>query len=649
MADAFKIGEGYVEITSRVDRDQIAKDAQRAGDDAGDSFGDKFDKAAKERTDDTGESVGKKVGKGTTRESKKAGKDSGEGWADEFEKALAGPRRKKKKGDGPKHNDDGPGFLSGFTKALRKSLAAVFSPATTMTFVKGLAGVLMSPPVIATVVAGAASLGTLVASGLAASLMVALPAALSGGLLYLGVFMLRTNKTVVKAAKKMKKNFNDAFATGTENLIGPLVESIKILDQLITTMRPTISALFQIVGFALIPLSKGLSGFMVNLAPGLLALTRLGTDGLVNLGNWLPTFGTILSNWFLTIQKNWPAIKQSFGEFFKDFGTIVGLLAAGLLWLATNYGKIKSIMGTILGMSNPVVAAVVAIYKIFKWLYDVLVGHSIVPDLVNGIIRWFSILPGKIVGFIGNMVRRVISWFATLATNVRARVTGMINSVVSWFSGLPGKAGRAVSRLWASMSGAFSNARSAAVERTRALVNGAIQVLSNLAGRARNQAGRVKGAITGAFANAGSWLANAGRRIISGLIGGIRGMIGSLRGTLGGITNMIPDWKGPADRDAVLLKPAGESVMDGFMSGIESRIGGLRRQLGGITAGMPDMAVAGVPAAAPAASGAGLTIGSLTVHIKGVLNESDPVAYRALVVQLQRALDEISRSRRKGR
>ena len=180
-------------------------------------------------------------------------------------------------------------------------------------------------------------------------------------------------------------------------------------------------------------------------------------------------------------------------------------------------------------------------------------------------------------------------------------------------------------------------------------MNGAISVLSGLPGRARTQAGRVKSAIVGAFSNSGSWLVGAGRRIISGLISGVTGMIGSLRQRFNSITGMIPDWKGPADRDAVLLKPAGESVMDGFMAGVESRIGGLKSQLSGITAGMPQMAMSGAPSsAAPVTSGA-LSIGSLTVNLKGVLDLSDPVGYRATVVQLQGALDDVSRSRQRSR
>ena len=76
---------------------------------------------------------------------------------------------------------------------------------------------------------------------------------------------------------------------------------------------------------------------------------------------------------------------------------------------------------------------------------------------------------------------------------------------------------------------------------------------------------------------------NAGRQIMQGLINGIRSMISNLSNVLGGITNMIPDLKGPPTRDRSLLYDAGRLVMDGFIRGLESRYSAVRRTLRGLT------------------------------------------------------------------
>jgi hypothetical protein len=652
VAEAFKIGEGYIEITSRVDRDQIAKDAEAAGQDAGESFGDKFDRAANENAERAGEEHTKEFGKGTTRESKKAGKSSGDSWAEEFEKALVGPRKKKKKGDGPKHNDDSKSLLGRFKSLGMMSMKAFFSPATTMKFASGLMAVVLSPPVIATLVAGAAALGAVLVSGLAAALFAGIPVIFGGGFLAFGLSYLTKDDAVKARLKKLGKSWWTMMDKITKPLIKPWLTVLDIIADTLVMMTPTFTAMMTVLSRALVPLANGFKGFMANLAPGLLVLTGMSTDGLINVGNYLPKLGTILSDFFIKIQQNWPAIKKSFGEFFSDVTKVIGWIAGALFWLGANYEKMKTILGWTMVLAKPVIHVVKVIYDAFKWLYDVLVGHSIVPDLVRGIIAWFAKLPGRIIGLIASMVPRVISWFGRMASQAIAAAGRLVSNVASVIGRLPGRAAAAVSRLWGAMAGFFSSAIANARARMWSLVNGAVSVLSQLPGRARTQAGRVRSAIIGAFSGAGSWLYNAGTRIISGLISGIRGMIGSLRNQLSGITGMIPDWKGPADKDAVLLKPAGASVMDGFMAGVESRIGGLKSQLAGITSGIPTMAASGAPGRADyrtANTGGGLTIGTLNITLKGTLSETDPVARRAMVVQLQTLLDDVSKSRSRSR
>lgn len=95
------------------------------------------------------------------------------------------------------------------------------------------------------------------------------------------------------------------------------------------------------------------------------------------------------------------------------------------------------------------------------------------------------------------------------------------------------------------------------------------------------------GKIRSAVGNLGSLLVNAGRNLIQGLINGITGMIGSLRSKLGGITNMLPNWKGPLTTDLRLLEPSGAALMTGLIGGITRAVPRLRSALGGVTAQIP--------------------------------------------------------------
>lgn len=94
---------------------------------------------------------------------------------------------------------------------------------------------------------------------------------------------------------------------------------------------------------------------------------------------------------------------------------------------------------------------------------------------------------------------------------------------------------------------------------------------------------QIPGKVVSALGNLGSLLYNAGRNLIQGLINGVTSMISSLTSKLSFITNLIPDWKGPEDKDRRLLIPAGRAIMQGLGAGIDSQRDNLRDQLTGVT------------------------------------------------------------------
>lgn len=112
--------------------------------------------------------------------------------------------------------------------------------------------------------------------------------------------------------------------------------------------------------------------------------------------------------------------------------------------------------------------------------------------------------------------------------------------------------------------------------------------------RALAEISKVKSSVEGFFSGAGEWLKNAGREIIGGLIRGLEEMLGNLRAKLAEITNLIPDNKGPIEKDRILLKPAGESIMEGLITGLMSQVPALKSALSGITVGIPEYASANI-------------------------------------------------------
>ena len=77
----------------------------------------------------------------------------------------------------------------------------------------------------------------------------------------------------------------------------------------------------------------------------------------------------------------------------KALATVIGWLLTPIKWLAQAIGGVLKIVGSMIK----------GIVDIFKWLYDVIIGHSIVPDLVYGIIKFFMMLPIRILKALGKL------------------------------------------------------------------------------------------------------------------------------------------------------------------------------------------------------------------------------------------------------
>jgi hypothetical protein len=147
----------------------------------------------------------------------------------------------------------------------------------------------------------------------------------------------------------------------------------------------------------------------------------------------------------------------------------------------------------------------------FAWLYDFLVGNSLIPDLVNAIVGWFARLPGMILAVLGNLASVFVQWVA----GVPAAVSGIIDQVIApwrglagkiitgagnlasqfgtWVSGLPGQA-RANAR---SIADAYSGLASKAVSRMGSFTKAIADWFSSAPGRARTNANSIANAYSG--------------------------------------------------------------------------------------------------------------------------------------------------------
>lgn len=173
----------------------------------------------------------------------------------------------------------------------------------------------------------------------------------------------------------------------------------------------------------------------------------------------------------------WDSVKEAVGSFFETIGwyitTMSTLVGAGALnaivqfvegivqaisggiqvirgivdfWIALFTGgdlmePIKKIGDGILdifgGIYSSTIGVIVEFVKgIISWfeeMWDVLVGHSIVPDTVNAIVDWFVGLPGRVLGSIGNFVKDVIGKFSNLGSGLSEKFSAAWEAVKTWW------------------------------------------------------------------------------------------------------------------------------------------------------------------------------------------------------------------------
>lgn len=132
-------------------------------------------------------------------------------------------------------------------------------------------------------------------------------------------------------------------------------------------------------------------------------------------------------------------IKGFYKTFRGIFELILGVLTGDwkLAWdgvksmlsgtLDIIWGLIKTVFGGILGLVTGFVEGVV---NFFKWLYDVLVGNSIVPDLIDGIWSYFKTLAKLAKWVWDSVLKPIYDFFVSLWKNYVAP------ALKAWWAGI---------------------------------------------------------------------------------------------------------------------------------------------------------------------------------------------------------------------
>lgn len=358
-----------------------------------------------------------------------------------------------------------------------------------------------------------------------------------------GPILTKAINALAPALTKLEPGIS-ALIVGLGGAFEALAPVLPIVAQALSDIAIAIAPVLPALGFLIAKLATGLADAIIQLLPSLpqlvgaiiqiaSVLTDALLDALVAVAPYLPDLVIAVSDLLIALIPAIPAMAQAavaLAPLIPVLTDAIPLLTqlANAVMPALVWGIEQSVAAT-----RAFVAIVKwgadQIYGFYKWLYDKLVGHSIIPDLVNGIAKWF---------------KDGARWMVDA-------VSRGIKDVAGWFGDLPGKIVRAIGDL----GGLLYRAGQSVIN---GLIDGIVSKFNSL----KKILGNVTSVIPdwkGPLDTDKRLLTPAGTAIMGGLISGIVGQLPALRAVLGTVTTTIgaPGQPGLAVAGPGLPQPRG--------------------------------------------------------------------------------------------
>jgi len=458
----------------------------------------------------------------------------------------------------------------------------------------------------------------------------------------------------------------DAFETARPTLekiakfiAGVLATSFEIMGKIIGTVVPIVlklagpvfSLLISAISFLIAHIPQIVSAFQ----------TFLGI---------MKTIGTVLAAVVIVpLMAVWEAAKFVFNAIKAGAQALATAWSA--IW-ATIGPPVMAVFNAIKAVVSTVMTAISAIIQVAWTLIKAvfMAGVEAVKATVGPAFNAIKAIITAVMGFLApylsaiwNTIRSAVSSAVSAVSSVVSTGWNIVKTVVTT---VMNAVRSVVSSVWSAISGivkgaianivSIANGVKAFVDKIRGFFNDLKKAAEGGTGSLIAFVKGIPGKILSAVGNLGGLLVNAGKSIIQGLINGISSMIGSLASKLSSITNLLPSWKGPEERDKKILTPSGQWIMEGLLRGIDKVIPMLRQKLGDVTAlvSQPNVVEAALTTATagavrfgntgpmvPTAPSKQTTIQQIV--IRGVWDFTDPSAARKIIAMLAEEIDRYER------
>jgi phage-related protein len=276
-------------------------------------------------------------------------------------------------------------------------------------------------------------------------------------------------------------------------LVAAVLPLLKPLGDLIAAIVTAIAPVLSSIGSALVPLIAALAQGMMPVVAALTPIVQMLGGFLAQLAPLFPPIITALLPLIPPIAQLTTALLTLALQVITPLmPLIIGLAQLFTGVLAGAIQILVPVITTVIGWITTFVQAMADGVKLivdgFKWLYDTLVGHSIIPDLVKAIVSWFTSLWTKTKEIFTTLKNWVVQTWKDLWGAVRSKWDG-------FWSGLRS----AVSGAWKSLKDSVSSLKSGITNTWNSLWNGAKDKVSGIFSTIRGKVTDFKNAMKSAF------------------------------------------------------------------------------------------------------------------------------------------------------
>ncbi|GCE49202.1 tape measure domain-containing protein [Thermosporothrix hazakensis] len=236
-----------------------------------------------------------------------------------------------------------------------------------------------------------------------------------------------------------------------------------VWDQLVATWKNQLLPALQGIWQGLQPLLPLLAGIGLGVVAFFIGSFSAGMSFLSTFIQGLISFIGGLVQYISGVFQLWSGLIMFFVHLFTGqfdqlgadlgniWGGIVNMVSGAWSMIVGIYKMgVQSVISYVSGFISGVIG-------FFQWLFDVLVGHSIVPDLVNSIVSFFQNMGKWVSDTVSHFVSNIVGFFGNLYNQATGKASEIVSGIGSFFSGLPGQAWQWMSDFGANLIGGLGN------------------------------------------------------------------------------------------------------------------------------------------------------------------------------------------------